>query len=216
MWATTTALTMPGPIEHDELGGFHMTDRIRQCLTQPLIPQRSEAWFDLRRKRITGSMCDTLLGSNPFQSWEQLVAEKAGMPVEFVGNEATQHGIDHEYEAIVLYEKKTGRRVAELGLKLHATESLLAHSPDGISLVPKACKDANNTMPVLLEVKCPFRRVIKKGTVPKYYMGQLQLGMYVFDVQEAHFVQYRPSPLQYDMTIVRRDSTWLEKNMPLF
>lgn len=207
---------MPGIIPHQLIEDYHITDRVRECLTQPFVPQRSEEWFALRRKRITGSMCDTLIGSNPFQSWAQLVAEKAGMPVEFTGNVATQHGIDNENIAIEYYENHTGRRVAELGLTLHATETILAHSPDGISLLPKSSHDRSDTNPVLLEVKCPYTRAIKPGYVPKYYMGQLQLGLVVFDLHEAHFVQFRPNPFQYDLAVVRRDPAWIAKNMPIF
>ena len=156
---------------------FHTTEWIETCLNSPLIPQRSAEWFQMRKTRITGSMCDTLIGSNPFQSWDQLVCEKAGMPVEFKGNAATQHGIDNEDKAIKLYEKETGRVVKELGLTQHQTIDILAHSPDGISLKPLESDARGGDSPILLEIKCPFRRQIKRGQVPKYYMGQLQLGI---------------------------------------
>lgn len=195
---------------------FHTTAWIETCLNSPLIPQRSAEWFQMRKTRITGSMCDTLVGSNPFQSWDQLVCEKAGMPVEFKGNAATQHGIDNEDKAIKLYEKETGRVVKELGLTQHQTIDILAHSPDGISLKAIDSDAQGGDSPILLEIKCPFRRQIKRGQVPKYYMGQLQLGLYVFDLKTAHFVQYTEEPYVLDITVVERDESWLETNMPKF
>ena len=195
---------------------FHTTEWIERCLASPLIPQRSDEWFRMRKTRITGSMCDTLVGSNPFQTWDQLVCEKAGMPVEFKGNAATQHGIDNEDKAIRLYEKETGRVVRELGLTQHRTIDILAHSPDGISLKAVGSDATGGDAPVLLEVKCPFRRQIKRGKVPKYYMGQLQLGLFVFDLRVAHFVQYTEDPYVLDITVVDRDEGWLAANMPHF
>lgn len=195
---------------------FYTTEWIDRCLKSDLIHQRSAEWFEMRKTKITGSMCDTLLGSNPFQSWDQLVCEKAGMPVEFKGNEATQHGIDNEAVAIKLYEETTGRVVKELGLTAHPSIDILAHSPDGISLKPIDSIAQGESEPILLEVKCPFRRQIKQGHVPKYYMGQIQLGLHVFDLQNAHFVQYKKEPYTLDITVVARDELWLENNLPIF
>ena len=199
-----------------DVSDFHMTPWIKECIEAPLIPQRSEKWFELRKTRITGSMCDTLLGTNRFQSWDQVVAEKAGCPVEFKGNSATQHGIENEEKAIKLYEKEVGRSVIELGLTQHPSIDILAHSPDGISL--KSLSDTRNgdNEPILLEIKCPYKREIKRGKVPEYYMGQLQLGLFVFDLKKAHFVQYKEDPYTLDITVVERDENWLNKNMPVF
>lgn len=199
-----------------DLSNFYLTNRIKECIETPLIPQRSQKWFELRRTRITGSMCDTLLGSNRFQTWGQVVAEKAGCPVEFKGNAATQHGIDNEDKAIKLYEKETGRSVVELGLTQHPSIDILAHSPDGISLKSVSDISDGDIEPILLEIKCPYKREIKKGKVPEYYMGQLQLGLFVFDLKKAHFVQYKETPYTLDITTVQRDENWLNKNMPLF
>ena len=198
------------------LDQYHLTPWIRKCIETPLVPQRSQKWFELRKTRITGSMCDTLLGTNRFQTWDQVVAEKAGCPVEFKGNEATQHGIDNEDKAIKLYEKETGRSVVELGLTQHSSIDILAHSPDGISLKSQSDDRVGDDEPILLEVKCPYKREIKKGKVPNYYMGQLQLGLFVFDVKKAHFVQYKETPYTLDITVVERDEEWLQRNMPLF
>lgn len=199
-----------------DISKFHTTPWIKTCIETPLVPQRSHKWFELRKTRITGSMCDTLLGTNRFQTWGQVVAEKAGMPVEFKGNVATQHGIDNEDKAIKLYEKEMGRSVVELGLTQHASIDILAHSPDGISLKSLSDNRSGDDEPILLEIKCPYTREIKKGKVPGYYMGQLQLGLFVFDLKKAHFVQYKEDPYTLDITVVDRDEEWLTRNMPLF
>lgn len=190
--------------------GYVLTDRIAACIDAPHVPQRTDEWFRLRATRITGSVADTILGTNSFfNSYETLVLEKAGMPTEFRGNEATRHGQLYEDEALAEYARRTGRRVVELGLVAHASNPLLAHSPDGIGL-------SKSDPPVLLEVKCPLTREIKPGKVPKYYSAQLQLGLEVFDLHAAHFIQYRPSPLTYDQTVVPREAAFLAKAQPKF
>lgn len=199
-----------------DTSNFHVTPWIKECIEKPLIPQRSDEWFNLRKTRITGSMCDTILGTNRFQTRDQVVAEKAGCPVEFKGNDATQHGIDTEEKAIRLYEKKTGRSVVELGLTQHKFIDILAHSPDGISLKSMSDDSDGDDEPILLEIKCPYKRTIKIGKVPQYYMGQVQLGLFVFDLKKAHFVQYKETPYILDVTEVQRDEDWLNRNMPLF
>lgn len=215
-WLTEAAVHLGLEVSRSTLlmrEGYQLSERIVECIDAPLIHQRSAAWFELRKTRITGSIVDTILRSNPFQDYTELVCTKAGMPTEFNGNAATEHGTLYEPEAISVYQRMTGRHVVELGLTPHKSTSLLAHSPDGISL-------SKTDAAVLLEVKCPLKRVIKPGHVPAYYMGQLQLGMEVFDVNEAHFVQYKPASLdgneQFDITIVPRHIGWLDRNMHAF
>ena len=187
--------------------GYILTPWIAQCIDMPLIPQRSDAWFELRKARITGSVVDTILGNNPYGDYDQLVCEKAGMPVAFKGNDATAHGTLYEPMAIEQYCCRTGRHVVELGLTPHRACSTLAHSPDGISL-------SKASDPVLLEIKCPLRRTIKPGQVPAYYVAQLQMGMDLFDLKAAHFVQFKPDPHVLDITVVPREEGWLARHMP--
>jgi putative phage-type endonuclease len=157
----------------EDLSKYHLTPWIRECIEAPLIPQRSEQWFAMRKTRITGSMCDSLIGSNPFQSYDQLVCEKAGLEVAFKGNAATAWGVENEDKVIRMYEAHTGRKVFELGLTNHPTIDILAHSPDGISCARSTGDDGDVYIePVLLEVKCPMTRKIKPGYVPKYYGSQ--------------------------------------------
>lgn len=187
--------------------GYVMTPWIAECIDMPLVPQRSEEWFELRKSRITGSVVDTILGNNPYGDYDQLVCEKAGMPVAFKGNDATAHGTKYEPVAIEEYCRVTGRHVVELGLTPHRSCTMLAHSPDGISL-------SKASDPVLLEIKCPLRRVIKPNQVPPYYMAQLQMGMELFDLHAAHFVQFKPEPPEFDITVVPREEGWLARHMP--
>lgn len=168
--------------------------------------QRTPAWYEARKGKLTASDVNTALGENPYKSREQLLLEKAGMPNEFKGNAATAHGQKYEDEACKLYEKRFGRKVYEYGLLPHPTLNYLAASPDGVTNEGE-----------LIEIKCPYGRKITP-TVPPYYYGQIQLGMHVTGTEKCHFIQYRPSlnelPEEFVVVEVLLDQDWWDKNQP--
>jgi putative phage-type endonuclease len=69
--------------------------------------------------------------------------------------------------------------------------------------------------PVMLEVKCPFRRKIVQGTIPRHYYAQVQINMLICGLPRADFVEYRPPP-NFELNIVRvvPDIEWLRAAMP--
>ncbi len=195
------------------IDGYLTTPRIQEVRALPLVAQRSAEWFKLRGDRITGSIADTLLGTNPYEGPAGLVAQKAGVKSTFRGNAFTAHGTKFEPVAIGKYTDRTGRKLIELGLVAHPVRSDLAHSPDGVVLHPRL-------PPRLLEVKCPATRKIVPGKVPPQYTHQIQLGLEVFDLEECDFVQYKPADGEFpeilDITTVKRDPSWLARNSPRF
>lgn len=189
---------------------FRSTRRLDEILQTPLIAQRTPEWFDMRTSKLTGSIIDTVLKTNPYQTVEALICEKAGMPNEFHGNEATRHGTKYEAVAVAEYEKRTQRKVLEFGLIAHPTHPRLAYSPDGVSV-------SKDTDPILLEIKCPLRRKIT-NKVPSYYQHQMNLGMDVFDLEKTHFVEFKPKEIfgeeVFQITEVPRVRGWLECHTP--
>lgn len=168
----------------------------------PQPEQRTEAWYAARKGKLTASDINTALGENPYKSRLQLVLEKAGMPSEFKGNVATEHGQKYEPVACEKYEKEYGRKVYEYGLLPHPTINFLAGSPDGVTNEGE-----------LIEIKCPYSRKIKPE-VPSYYYGQIQLGLQICELEKCHFIQYRPEPEEFIVIEVLKDNTWWEKNYP--
>lgn len=193
--------------------GYLTTYRVEEVRAIPLVEQRTPQWFKARHGRITGSIVDTVLGTNPYQTVHQLVAEKAGVKSTFFGNAATKHGNKYEPVATQKYCELYDRKHVELGVVPHATVDFLAHSPDGIAL-------SKTLKPILIEIKCPLTRKIEPGVVPKYYMNQILMGLEVFDLDEAHFIQFKPATSttkeEFDVTIVYRDPDWLSKNLRTF
>jgi|GEM_PF-3088705 len=69
--------------------------------------------------------------------------------------------------------------------------------------------------PVMLEVKCPYRRKIVQGTIPRHYYAQVQINMLICGLPHADFVEYRPPP-NFELNIVRvvPDIAWLRDAIP--
>ena len=193
--------------------------KIEKLLKIPQFEQRSPEWFAQRKDKLTSSDAATVLGINPYAKEEELLFKKCGIEKPFIGNVATLHGQKYEDEAIELYCSVTNRTNYDFGLLCYSdvyTENknknhiFLAGSPDGI---------ATNNLdldedPVLLEVKCPYRRPIKMGYIPSYYVPQVQLNLYICDLKIADFIEYNPKNQELNIVRIVRDDKWLEENIP--
>lgn len=190
-------------------------DKIEKLLKIPQYEQRSPEWFKQRENKLTSSDAATALGINPYQKSHEVLFKKCGHDLNpFVGNVATLHGQKYEDEAIKKYCKITERVNYNYGLIAHEDVYnnkdyyWLAGSPDGIAI----SKTEPNSKPILLEVKCPYRRVIKHGQIPDYYFPQVQLNMFICDLEIADFIEYRP-PNEINIVRVNRDEDWLKENL---
>jgi len=194
--------------------------------------QKSEAWLNQRRGKLTSSDAATALGINPYKKPVQLLLEKCGTGKSFTGNEATKHGEKYEDEAIEKYCYLMGKKNHTVGMisfgdldpiRLKSERSrkyadpryhFLGGSADGIS----EDNDGIERL-VMLEAKCPMRRKIKHGQIPIYYYPQVQLNMFILDLEIADFIEYIPGVYgkNTEMNIVRihRDEEWFDKNFPV-
>lgn len=190
-------------------------DKINNLLKIPQHEQRSDAWFKQRENKLTSSDAGTVLGINPYQKPHEVLFKKCGHDFNpFVGNIATRHGQKYEDEAISKYCKLTGQVNFNFGLiqyeDVHNNKEYpwLAGSPDGIAID----KTDQSARPILLEVKCPYRRKIKMGEIPEYYVPQVQLNMFICNVEVADFIEYVP-PETMNIVRVYKDNEWLSRNL---
>lgn len=202
-----------------------MHPKVQKLIDHQYADQKSQEWLNLRGTMLTASDVATALGENPYEKPSNLILKKCGIrgaaPVEaapvdetepqsmppqptpeFKGNDATRHGERYESVARDLYCEKTGEVVHELGLVQHPNISWIGGSPDGVTESGK-----------LIEIKCPMSRKIN-ANVPKHYLAQLQILMEVLDLEECDFIQYRPEPLEYQVTNVQRDRQWFADRLP--
>jgi putative phage-type endonuclease len=192
-------------------------DKINELLKIPQYEQRSDMWFKQREDKLTSSDAATVLGINPYQKPHEVLFKKCGHdPKPFVGNIATRHGQKYEDEAIEKYCKLTNQTNYNFGLISYKDvynndkHNWLAGSPDGISISNDNLCDE----PILLEVKCPYRRKIITGKIPDYYYPQVQLNMFICNLNKADFIEYLP-PDKMNIVRVFRNEEWLNENIPI-
>lgn len=194
-----------------------------RLLARPRIRQITPEWYRKRMCIITASGVAALLKLNPYES-QRMAIKKKTASLDFIrshpavsgeacrereqmsgyGAIACQWGTDHEQEAANVYSWATGIALVpgDIGLLIHEHLPFIGASPDRIAFHE----------PLLVEIKAPFRREIRPGYIPEYYMPQVQTQMEVCDIDQCHFVQYTPYNVckrgQLDITLVKRDRNW--------
>lgn len=122
----------------------------------------------------------------------------------FQGNAATRHGKSCEKLALQEYQQKTGEEVSVLGLVINPAVPWLGFSPDGIVFRARQ-------LALLLEIKSPvlgkthkistlvddkkIAYLLREGDSyilrPTHsYYTQVQLGLFLLELDEAHFIVY--------------------------
>ena len=164
-----------------------------KSLNMPL--QKSKEWHELRKNRIGGSECGTVLNMNKYQAQYNFILDKV-LGSEFKGNEQTYHGNVFEDTVRMIYEYNNDVHTEEFSSMPHPTIPILAASPDGI--VSPYCRDKKTLTKLvgrMLEIKCPSLRKIKysgdiKDTIcPIYYWCQIQQQLECLDLDECDFIQ---------------------------
>lgn len=147
-------------------------------INKTLPEQRTPAWYAFRENLLTASSWGNILGY--IGSPREVLLQKLGHEgSQFKGNEFTRWGTKYEPVATSIYEKRTGKNVTDFGCMRHPDENnfFIGASPDGIS------NDG-----VMLEIKCPPKRVI--GNIPtNYYWAQMQGQLEVCDLEQCDFLE---------------------------
>jgi len=200
----------------------------------PQHAQKSKEWFEQRKDKLTSSDVATALGINPYKKVTQLLLEKCGAGRTFDGNESTLHGQKYEDEAIGKYSDLMGKTTYQFGLisfsdldPIRSTKEaskkyinpkyhFLAGSVDGVSVDKIITKDSVLTQ---VEAKCPLRRKIKHSEIPEYYFPQVQLNMFILDLEVTDFIEYIPNipgkSVEFNIVRIFRDDDWFEKIFPI-
>lgn len=171
--------------------------------------QRTQAWLDQRKGRVTGSVAGAILGLDPNTSREaalrRLVRDWHGAEPEFNGNIATRHGQAHEDGAIIDFIMETGLDVTPVGFLPY--EDWLGASPDGLT------SDGG-----ILETKVPFS--LRKSEDPNFktlaeqphYYAQVQVEIICAKASHAWFWQW--SAHGTNLERVEIDHAWRDENLP--
>ena len=180
---------------------------INRLLALPQPEQRTPAWFELRKSRITASEASKcilfdehlaelaargiILASpekfkvgksycNPYESRNKYMSCKADLsPKPTIEQRFVEWGVCYEPITTRIYELMYNTKVYEFGLLPHSTIPFIGASPDGIS-----------TDLIMLEIKNPFtNRPV--GAPAIYYWIQMQMQMEVADLWQCDFFDVR-------------------------
>ncbi|MEK6266495.1 MAG: YqaJ viral recombinase family protein [Clostridium sp.] len=166
--------------------------------------QKSEKWLKWREGLMTGSDISKLFINHrtPIEHAQaDLINSKLGLGHSFEGNEYTRHGNFYESTACEKYSSKYTYEVTSFNGLEHKTCKYLGMSPDGV--VFKMDENDNIESIILVEIKCPFKRVID-GKISKPYRYQCQLGMEILTswfpdipIMTSDFVEFKPENFGY-------------------
>ena len=139
------------------------------------IEQGSEAWFEARCGRVTGTRFKALVAGESTQAYKDLIADIVceiitGRMEETYQNAAMEHGIETEPIARAEYETLFDIEVEQVGFIIPEEDNKY-HEWIGIS--PDGMTDEG-----LLEIKCPkmktHLRYITANKLPSEYKYQVQ------------------------------------------
>ena len=168
------------------------------------IEQRTPAWYKQMGTVISASELGSLFSSP--KSRASLIMSKVNpqprppqpLAVPSHSMSAFDWGIRFEPVVKQIYNHKYQTTIHELGRLLSDTDSRCSASPDGLVLQDPAHVRTGR----LLEIKCPVTRA-PDGKVPKDYYTQVQMQLFVTDLEACDFVEavfHSPysSPLKKD------------------
>lgn len=151
----------------------------------PYVQQRSDEWYEIRNNLITASDFGDALGIEKFgkkNDGKSFYKKKCGYETVTYDTASIflQWGVMFEPVATSLYETRTGIPVHEFGIIKHPRHNFLGASPDGI-----------NDLGVMLEIKCPYKRVITDDSILKQYYYQMQGQLDACDLDECDFLEVK-------------------------
>lgn len=155
----------------------------------PVVEQRSEAWFQARRGKATASRFSDIMQGDRLAGWKnyraELVIERlTDWAADNFTGPAMAWGTENEPLARLLYTLKTGNQVEECGFFEHA-ELACGASPDGLIGEDQT-----------LEIKCPnpatHINTLRTGKVPAQYIAQVQGQLWITGRARADFVSFDP------------------------
>jgi putative phage-type endonuclease len=141
---------------------------------QPLIKQRTEEWFKLRENRLTASdLYDAV-------HYPSTLIKKKLKNVSFNSYSipALRWGCMFESIACDIYALNNLTKVNEFGLLINDNIKDFGASPDGIT-------DEG----IMIEIKCPYSREIKKQVIPDKYYYQMQGQMAVCELDVCDYIE---------------------------
>jgi putative phage-type endonuclease len=164
----------------DDIVQKNLNRTVQALKNSPQAPQRSEEWYAMRKNSIGASEIATIFNKNPFMNRVDLLLKKLDYKDPNKPNRVSMHcihGIKYEEIATLCYSKYNNTVVNEFGSIKDKHIHCIAASPDGIT------DDG-----VMVEIKCPFTRVIF-GVPGINYWHQMQQQLHVCELMKCDFLE---------------------------
>jgi putative phage-type endonuclease len=157
-----------------------MASIVESLIGRELAPQRSVEWLKARGTMLTATDIAAICGLDPYSSKKQVILKKL-FPEKFAfsGNVYTRHGQKFEEVVKLIEQQRTQESIVDVGLLRHPAIPFIGASPDGISTTSHRLK----------EIKCPPKRKIKHGEVPKHYWVQMQVQLQVTQLPVCDYIE---------------------------
>lgn len=155
--------------------------KLKKLMKVPVIEQKSEIWYKTRENMISASDFAQALGHGKFGTAKQIIQKKCEPVNESAFSQTNpffKWGNMFEPVAIEIYSKISGVKVHAFGLIKHPKYDFFGASPDGIDELGR-----------MVEIKCPMKRNIIKGTIPTQYEYQMQGQLDVCDLDECYYFE---------------------------
>lgn len=165
-----------------QLQTFHQ--KLRHLQQLPKMEQRSEEWYTQRKNMLTASDLASVLNKSKFATRKAVLQKKVEEYTTSASFSASapplKWGVMYEPVAMRCYLDQRGNVPChEFGLIAHPNPEVpFGASPDGIT-----------EHGIMVELKCPYKRVIEHGTVPEQYYLQIQGQLEVCDLDECDYVE---------------------------
>jgi hypothetical protein len=180
------------------------------------FPQRSEAWFQIRLGKVTGTMLDEISGRNHMK-WAYKIAKEriTGQQIEKPDfkSEDMERGVEREPMAVAEYTSSTGSIISHAGfIQPDNMAEYFGMSPDGL------IHDSFGNIIAVLEIKSPRPEThigyIYENKIPDNYFTQV-ISPFICseNIQYVDFVSYCPEIASMPIWIKRISRNSVEKEV---
>ena len=185
-------------------------------MKQHQVEQRSPAWHQLRKGKITGTGLKALMGTPRSQEdyFYEILAERqtVGVDDETGGENPMDRGVRLEDEAIATFEFETGKKVTKVGFCEDDGTPEIANSPDGLigddEAVEVKCLGGKNHVKFWLTNELPSEY---KWQVVQYFIVNPNLKkLYFFaynpdiPVHPHHLLEVGRAELEEDIELAKK------------
>jgi len=168
------------------------------------VQQRTEAWLDERRGKITGTKLKDIVvkrGTGKKIGFYELIADRLSIPTD---EDPMARGVRLEEEAVKRFEKETGKKVEQVGFCVRDDNENISVSPDGLIKSGDVYKEH-------IEIKCissaKHLQAYFEQEIPKdHEMQVIQNFIVNDDLETLYFIFYDPrvTVLEYHVIEVPR------------